>query len=423
MAGGKDGETDVAQVPRQQQRLHVCFMSGNAVRILLGLSDGFGGAEVELINVATQLATERDVDVSLVTVSAAIPDPVSISGINVVPVRPTSNAIFTAGLLRRRLMVLGYYWRFMRALARPRPDLYYSKLGSDLSILTFIVSRLRRKPFVFRFEHDWETNPTDLRTHIFRGGAVQARLFVACLRRAELIVCQTEKQKQAIASHYGIKPVIVPNAHRIPPLVESGAARRREILWVARTHPMKRPLLFLELARRIPDLQFTIVMAPDHKHAALSAEVEAQTATLPNVTYIPGLPQSELPAVYQRARLFVLTSDAEGFANTVIEALKWGVPVLSLLLNFDNLLRPVVSSTEVRLTENEVFESAPGFCAEGDFERLVEQLERLRDNDQFWAACSRSAHQYASEHFDVKTIAAVYVQMFRKLINRAAPGV
>lgn len=400
----------------QEADLHICFASVNAGRILLGHSSGFGGAEVELINLAGHLAQEGGVRVSLVTVTDEIPGETVLRGIRVLPVTPPDPHVASYGFIRRKLTALNYYLRFARALWDAAPDAYFSKLASLESIVTFLVARLRGRIFCFRVEHDWETDPALIREHILRGRRLLTRVFAACLRRADLVICQTVHQQEALARNYGLQAVLINNAHVIPVASESGAGERSQILWIGRAHSMKRPMDFLELARRLPDLRFTMVMWRDPVFAGLYDEVKARGAELPNLTFSPGVPQSEVGELYRSARLYVLTSDAEGFSNTLIEAMKAGTPVLSWLLNFDGLLQPLKSRSGE--TPGEPGQAgAVGFWAESDFELLVRQTRKLCDDEAFWSACSKRAREYAAKHFDVRTIAPIYVQKIRELVS------
>jgi len=389
--------------------LRLCFVSVNAGRILLGHSTGFGGAETEMINLLRELACRDDLQVTLVTVTNEFTAQRFIEGILVVPVAPTPDSIKQSSFLVRRRMVLSYYARFFSALLSTGAHLYFSKLASDEAVLTFLAARLRSKPFCFRVEHDWECDPATMQANLFRGNTRRTRAFAACLRRADLVICQTEKQRRLLRENYGQDAVIINNAHPIPPLP---AKHRGMALWAARAHPMKRPQLFAALARELPDLSFCLVMPPDTEQPALYDLVKNEAEKIPNLGFVRGLLPKDLADVYGNAWVFVLTSEAEGFSNTVIESWKAGTPVVSFSLNFDGLF------TNLQPGNVSSVAPAPGFCTDGDMAIMKQIVERLCTDKNFWHECSQAAYQRAREDFDVERIGPKYVELMQQLVRR-----
>lgn len=363
---------------------------------------------MELLTVAAQLAREPHVSVSLLTVTRDAklisPEP----RLMVTCVRPTPENMGNLGFLRRKLHVLSYYRRMLAELLQSRATVYFSKLASDEAILSFVASRLRRKPWCFRIEHDWETDPEATRTHIFAGSRMRTVLFHECLRRADLVIAQTPKQQNALRDQLSITSLLIPNAHHVESLPSPDPGSRKGLLWIARAHAMKRPHLYVRLAKELSHFPAVLIMPPSPEHPGVSAELNLLVQQISNLVFLPGVPPSLLPDYYRQARLFVLTSDAEGFANTIIEAMKNGTPVISLTLDFDGALVPVPN-------EPGTLTPAAGFCAGDDFQLFVSIAVRLLSDDRFWEECSREAHKYARTHFDVSAIAPRYVKALNGL--------
>jgi glycosyltransferase involved in cell wall biosynthesis len=148
-----------------------------------------------------------------------------------------------------------------------------------------------------------------------------------------------EPEKDALASKHGIQ--------RSRPLFG----------WVARLGPQKRPLDFLELARRLPEHQF--VMAGD---GPMAAECDAFIArhAIANVKRLGFVPQVwEVLCLFDG---FLVTSAFEGLPITMLCALSLGVPAIStdvgdvgLVLEqhgvgtlFDNIGDPDRSAAQLR---------------------------------------------------------------------------
>src|SRR5690606_17894363 len=96
----------------------------------------------------------------------------------------------------------------------------------------------------------------------------------------------------ALRKNFGIESRIIPNGHHLPTSdeVEHNPAQRTEVLWVGRAHPMKRPHLFIELAKRNPGISYTMIMASSVEHPDIMDRCRAESDALPNVKLIPGAP-------------------------------------------------------------------------------------------------------------------------------------
>ena len=91
------------------------------------------------------------------------------------------------------------------------------------------------------------------------------------------------------------------------------------ILWVGSSDDrVRRPSRMLDLAERLPEYQFVMVMVP------LIAETDracwARARALPNVTMFGRTPFAEIERFFADAKLFVNTSVFEGFPNTFLQA-------------------------------------------------------------------------------------------------------
>jgi glycosyltransferase involved in cell wall biosynthesis len=98
---------------------------------------------------------------------------------------------------------------------------------------------------------------------------------------------------------------------------------------VGRVMPQKNPALFLEVARRVraadPRARFAWIGA-----GALLDDLreQARNGGLEDALALPG-PRDDVPEVLQAFDLFLLTSDAEGLPNAVLEAMAAARPVVA----------------------------------------------------------------------------------------------
>jgi glycosyltransferase involved in cell wall biosynthesis len=184
-----------------------------------------------------------------------------------------------------------------------------------------------------------------------------------------------------------VESVIVRNVQ--PAVPESEVQNHRGVpvvLWVGSVKAWKRPEKFIELARHCQDLSAQFVMVGRIVDPQYNKQVEKATAELPNFHYAGFVALPEVGKYFSQAHLFISTSLAEGFANTFIHAWQRGVPVVSLGVDRDGLLK----------------EQGFGFLAEnmeqliGEVHKLVQDPERRRD-------IGARARAHAQQEYNIET--------------------
>ncbi|HEX8153387.1 MAG TPA: glycosyltransferase family 4 protein [Thermoanaerobaculia bacterium] len=340
----------------------------------------FGGAEVQMYYLARELAKDLEFDVTMVVESAdgrILPE---ISGVKMVPVRPMAKPLVVA---RNYLPFLSP--RYLNAMRRADADVYVQRGAAILTGETALFCRTLRRGFVFMAAHDWDCD----RHHERRGQYVSGRFYELGLRLADVICAQSTYQHDLFREHYGIESVVLRSMY--PPASHSGD-ERSSVLWIGRCLEWKRPMAFLDLARRVPDHAFTMVCPAYPELPELYRRVEAQAAALPNVTFHPFIPFAETAALFASARLFVNTSVAEGMPNTFVQAARAGTPVVSLAVDPDRLLE----------------HAGYGLGANGSFERLYENTLRLLTDEEVWRRCSANARAYFARAHEIGSQLAMF---------------
>ncbi|HEV56195.1 MAG TPA: glycosyltransferase, partial [Phycisphaerales bacterium] len=241
--------------------------------------------------------------------------------------------------------------------------------------------------------HRDECDGTYRRAHPMWG-----RAFAWALRRAAVVLAQNEDDARLLRRTVGASAQVIRNAHPLGPLEPQ--ASRDIILWAGRSAGFKRPRRFLDLARRFPDERFVMICqraTGDERYETLQDEAEA----VGNVQFIPRVPFHEVEAYFRRARVFVNTSDAEGFPNTFVQAAAAGVAILSYAVNPDGFLTAF----------------SCGIDCGGHFDRMVQGLRFLLDQDRY-VEIGLNARRYAEEHHDMAKGVEQYKALFRGLAGR-----
>jgi glycosyltransferase involved in cell wall biosynthesis len=210
------------------------------------------------------------------------------------------------------------------ALAAADADVYYQSPAGAVTGVTAWFCRQRGRSFVFRVASD---------ANCIRGRQLirfwrDRKLYEFGLRRADLIATQTVAQSVLLLQHYGLGSTAVNMAVEPPP---QHVILRKDIdaLWVSNLRSVKRPEIVLELARQLPQVQFTLAGGAMPGRQDYYDQVMAAAAGLHNVTMLGAVPYAKIGALFDRARLLLNTSSVEGFPNTFLQAWIRSVPVVA----------------------------------------------------------------------------------------------
>ena len=205
-----------------------------------------------------------------------------------------------------------------------------------------VLDALPRVPFVLWSRDPWDASDrAALRTLRIPGAAdappsgyerpVDATLREVARRarwrrRRWLVATTTPCLAPKVAEAYGVAP---PRVHWLPNPVPPGPTPRRAarptVLWLGRLDAIKRPWLVVDIARRLPDVEFRI--AGD---AYVEGPLRWQPSDLPpNVRlegHLEGKPKEDALA---SAWLLLGTSIHEGLPISFLEAFAAGLPIVS----------------------------------------------------------------------------------------------
>ncbi len=249
------------------------------------------------------------------------------------------------------------------AIARADADVYYySCAGMILGMLALYCERHKRR-LVFRVASDDDCDPDKVEIRYWR----DRWLYHYGLKRADAVLVQTVKQQQALLKHHGLSSTVAGMFVAHPVQSAASVSRDIDVLWVANIRQIKRPDRLVAIARAMPGIRFHMAGAavPDEKD--LYQRVESGARELPNLTFHGAVPYMDIGRLFDRARVFVNTSDLEGFPNTYLQAWVRGIPVVAL---FDP--DGVINSRGLGSSHDTVPELIQGLeqmlCMEGKYE-------------------------------------------------------
>jgi len=188
------------------------------------------------------------------------------------------------------------------------------------------------------------------------------------LPRANVLVAQTATQAIEARRLWGIEPTTIANfwPDLRPPVAFDNSDPYA--IWVGSIKQVKRPDRFLQVAAALKDTGIRSVMVGPIQNADHGSLV-AQAAESGLVEYRGALGLQETWDAIARSVALVNTSEAEGFANTFIQAWLSGVPVVSLGVDPDGVIvdrriGAVCDTPEHAAAQLDAWVSDPGARAE-----------------------------------------------------------
>ena len=351
-----------------------------------------GGMEVQL-SILARAFVQSGFHVLVVTKDFGQADGTVVDGITVYRSHKPNDGLPVLRFFHPRLTS---WWR---ALKRADADIYLQRSADFLTGVTGLFSRLHGRRFIYSGAHDLDFK-RDETWKLFRRrmGWRDQMLYDFGLKQAQGIVAQHERQVTDCAKWYGRTATRIPNCYACAPLTMPQA--KDLVLWVATVKPMKRPELLLELARDLPQLRFRLVggAGKDWESAAYDA-IQETALSMGNVEFTGFVPYAEVGAQFDQARVFVNTSDFEGFPNTFLQAWARGIPTVSF---FD---------CGARLNGRPV-----GFVCR-DITEMRDVVSRLCEDDQLWEAESRRAQDYFRSNHSVEEAVQRYDRLFQSVLS------
>lgn len=157
-------------------------------------------------------------------------------------------------------------------------------------------------------------------------------LYRAGLRIVNKIIFQNEAQEKNLIQYYKkADGVLIPNiwsSDLIDSYPNSGCKADGEyVLWVANFHIGKRPHMFIEMAKRMPSFHFLMIGGDNNQ--SLYEDCRGKAYSVINLDFLGGLPFLQANSYFRRAKVFICTSESEGFPNTFLQAWANNVPVVT----------------------------------------------------------------------------------------------
>lgn len=324
----------------------------------------FGGASVQMYNIAKELSNYKNIETYSLIPDYPVIDFQDSESFNLIKVYSENKNIISKVV------------RLNKAIKRIDPDVIIQHGLTEFSCLLAKYCKVKGIKFIFMFASDVEVNGKSQRT------GKRIKLFRLLLKNSYKIITQNAFQKQHLKEKFGVESKIIRNGFEIPrkDLKNSG-----NILWVARCDKLKKPELFLDLSEYFTKEKF-IMICPKSDDDKLFRDIKERAESLPNVEFHEFVPRCEIGSYFSKAKLFINTSDYEGFPQTFIEATMYSTPIISLNSNPNEFLDKYQC----------------GFCAKGDFNKLIAEIKKYLQDSTLYRNKASNAFSYAKQNHDIK---------------------
>jgi len=302
--------------------MKVCFVSLKSLPVLAREYNrhgiGIGGEEIQQTLLAKALAA-RGYHVSMVVADYGQSDSAAWHGVT------TYKAYRADAGLPVLRFVYPRWTGTWAALMRADADVYYTSCAGMMVGLVGMFCRRHGRGLVHRLASDTDADPKKLLIRYTR----DKKLYEYGLREADIVLCQHPAQQRALMENFAVSSVVADMLVDPPARQLDRDQRDLEILWVSNLCDLKRPDLALQLARQLPAHHIHMIGGPEPGFSGLYQRIEAAAMNLPNLTFHGRVPYLEIGDLYDRAKVFVNTSDVEGFPNSFLQSWRRGVPVVS----------------------------------------------------------------------------------------------
>lgn len=185
--------------------------------------------------------------------------------------------------------------------------------------------------------------------------------------------------------------------------------RPQTVLFLARLHPRKRPLAFVEMAQQLmqerPDLR-AILVGPDEGEAEAVVRAINNSPNCDRIEWLGAIPPDQTYAYMANARAYVLPAEGEVFPMSILEAFQAGTPV--------------ITTSSLGIAEAcERYGAA--VITDGTPRALASAVREVLDSVHVASRLRQGGIDYMTSELDINVIARELEALYRKA-DRASPG-
>ncbi len=360
----------------------ICFLSGYFNRFDL-LSKSQGGAEYQNFLLKNALE-ERNFKIYFISIG----DRNEIFRDGETIVIYIKKKIKTRKLGDNFFLYLPYVYKILKKI---NPDYIYQRVSHSWTLVASIYSKINCKKFIWAAASEEDVKPfkmDKISNLIFN--YIDFTLSKYGKKKADTIFVQAKYQENLLAKHYKLYAnEIIKNFHPLP--IKDSVKDNSEflIIWIANFSHNKQPDKFIDIARVFNEnnLPIRFIMIGRPFSTKDQKKISNELNSLSNISYLGPLRQEELNLILAKSHILINTSIIEGFSNVFIQAWLRGTVVFSLNSNPDNIID----------------EEGIGYFANGNLNKIIQEIENLYKNRTSWELLSNRCIEYSKENYSIES--------------------
>lgn len=363
----------------------ICFVVPRAYYLFntkaKGIKDKVGGAQKQAFLLSTELAKNANFDVHFCVADFGQAEKEKHQNVLVWKSFNFDDFIFT------KIKIL------LKTIQKINADVYiFRAADTGIALATLFIKIFLKKKVFYMLASNAETNFGELKK---MSGLLTAFTMPLTYKYADKITAQTEEQYSLFVRYRKRKPDAL--IRNIIPAFEQVAIEKKHILWVGRLDKIKLPELFLELARKNPQEKFVMIAPIVRDFIEYGKQLIAESKTIKNLELVGFVKPNEIGRFYKQAKIYVMSSESEGFSNTMAEAMSHACPILSYKVNSDNIF--------------EKYEI--GLCAYGDVDKFYTDFQQLNSKVELMQKFGLNGLNYIKENHRKDVIMKKFIEIFQ----------
>lgn len=362
--------------------------------------DNLGGSEVQLNYIARFLRT-RGHQVLFYTMDHT-------------PEKPDAEECDGFTLYRNTLIKPGIFSsichvrHILRIVQSVDVDLLFARSLRSVYVL-HRVSRITGVPFVYQLPCMFDESLYSVRVAVRSIRKLHTSSFGALLApwyfwKADRVLTVSRDDALRISTRFKIPVQAIYNMHPVPPVNTKISSDGVRIVWLHNIKPLKRPEMFIELARRCVDTTARFVMAGLLPNGAYGKRVCDAMGSTPNIEYRGRISLAESNDLLGTAALNIVTSHSEGFSNVSIQGWLFRVPVITTIDKDDVVARNGIGAAVTNVEE------------------LEGKVRFYLNNPDELASAGHRAREYALKMHNIDSNGPLYERLFGEVIESAQKG-
>jgi glycosyltransferase involved in cell wall biosynthesis len=323
-------------------------------------------------------------DVSMVVLDYGQPDGELIDGIRVWKTYRETEGIPIVRFVHPRATSI------LSALRRADAEIYFQSCSGAMTGFVAWYCIRNGRTFIYRVASDGDCVPGLPLIKYSR----DRFLYRFGLKRADLVAAQSSHQAALLKTNFGRASSVVNMAVTIP-RIPTKQEIDFDVIWINNLRPLKRPRHVLRLAECLPQYRFAIVGGAVPGSEAFYESIARQAEPIGNLKLLGPVPFRNVSDYFLRSRVFINTSEIEGFPNSMLQAWAAGLPVVSYFDPDGVIKRYGLGQTPRDL--GEMAEAIKGYLE--NEERRRETGERSRA----YVAENHAPHAVAERYLEVLT--------------------